>query len=181
MLHQVLAKDGNARWIKRRGATAQGISRIDDAAVVRPPKGMEHGYVPIALYEGMDKPAGCERFPTPAPSPQPPPAPAPRCPKPPVAATCNGKCLQAGHCCVGSNSNDGLPSCQMGCIVANFTVDVAACQAVCRAHSPNCSWSIGGVQMTSCLRNCAPGCDSGDGPYECEAGCQFAFLLNASS
>ena len=45
-------KSENTRWVKRRGATMQGIARIDDAAVVEPPAGMEHGYVPIALFVG---------------------------------------------------------------------------------------------------------------------------------
>ena len=121
-LHKLLAKEGNGRWIKRRGATKEGIARIDDAAVVVPPKGLEHGFVPIALYEGLEKPAGCQAEPTPAPSPVPPPEPTPSCPKVPQPTTCNGRCQQAGHCCLGTVANDGRPSCEQGCLVAKFTV-----------------------------------------------------------
>ena len=175
-LHKMLGeKEGNDRWVKRRGATAQGIARIDDAAVVAPPKGMEHGFVPIALYEGLEKPAGCQAEPTPTPSPMPPPQPTPHCQKVPEPPTCNGRCQAAGHCCLGTVANDGRPSCEQGCIVANYTGSVDACQKVCRDHANNCTWSIGGHAMTACAANCPVGCNSGDGPYECEAGCAFAF------
>ena len=49
-----------AGWIKPRGAAREGLAAIDEAAVVTPPPGMEAGYVPIAVYEGLDKPPGCE-------------------------------------------------------------------------------------------------------------------------
>jgi hypothetical protein len=185
-LHKMLVRQEESvgavggSWIKRRGATAQGIARIDDAAVVTPPQGMEIGYVPIALFEGLEKPAGCQVVRPPAPvPPTPAPAHSPGCPKLPVPGTCDGKCMQAGHCCRGSNSNDGLPSCEMGCIIANYTATVAQCQRVCRDHAHNCSWTIGAppIHMTSCARNCPPGCDSADGPFECEAGCTFAFAV----
>ena len=176
LLHKMLGeKEGNDRWIKRRGAAAQGIARIDDAAIVVPPKGMEHGYVPIALYEGLEKPEGCQVEPTPAPSPVPPTRPAPHCKRAPQPTTCNGRCQAAGHCCLGTVANDGRPSCEQGCIVANYTDSVDACQKVCRDHQHNCTWSIGGIAMTACAANCPVGCNSGDGPYECEAGCAFAF------
>lgn len=174
-LHRILAHPGGGGWIKRRGAEAEGMAVVDGAAVVVPPKGMEVGYVPIALYEGLEKPTACQVEPPPSPPhPRPPPPPPHHCNKPPVPKTCEGKCLQAGHCCQGTGSSYGQPSCAMGCIVANFTQGVADCQRVCRANSGKCQWSIEGVRMYQC-GGCPRGCDSSDGPFECEAGCVFAF------
>merc|ERR1711957_69255 len=55
---------------------------MDAAAVVVPPHGLEYGYVPIVLYQGLNKPSDCHSpgpmpapRPTPAPSPMPPPSP----------------------------------------------------------------------------------------------------------
>ena len=172
----MLATAGTGRWIKRRGATIEGIARVDDAAVVTPPTGMEYGFVPITLYEGAEKPPGCQEIPPPSPpSPPPPPPLSPNCPSVPRPATCNARCLAAGHCCLGPVSNDGRPSCQQGCIVANFTATAQECMAVCRLNAKNCTWSVGGVHMTSCAANCPADCSSITGPFECEAGCTFAF------
>ena len=121
----------------------------------------------------LDKSLQVEPKPSPAP-PRPPPTPHRPCKKPPVPKTCAGKCIQAGHCCRGTSSSYAQPSCAMGCIVANFTLGVSECQRVCREHSGKCDWKIGGVRMSSCGA-CPHGCDSSDGPYECEAGCVFAF------
>jgi hypothetical protein len=59
-LHDMLAKGGAAagEWIKQRGAVEQ-LATVDGAQLVTPPKGLERGYVPIAVYEGSTQPAGC--------------------------------------------------------------------------------------------------------------------------
>jgi hypothetical protein len=49
-----------AGWIKPRGAAKEGLAATDIASIVTPPTGMEAGFVPIALYEGLQKPAGCD-------------------------------------------------------------------------------------------------------------------------
>lgn len=54
------------------------IWQLDPVQLLTPPKGLEVGYVPIAVYEGLSKPSGCSSSPSPGPTPPPtPPAPAP--------------------------------------------------------------------------------------------------------
>lgn len=57
-LHAMMGRSPS-RWIKARGAAAEGLASVDSALLVTPPTGMEHGYVPVALYEGLQKPDGC--------------------------------------------------------------------------------------------------------------------------
>ena len=52
---------------------------------------------------------------------------------------------------------------------------------MCRANDKKCKWTLptkgsgdGGIAMQNC-NHCPAGCDASDGPYECEAGCEFAF------
>merc|ERR1712072_1668617 len=71
-LHKMAGR--TSRWIKNRGASAEGLATTDRAAMVSPPAGMEYGYVPIVLYEGFQKPQGCQA-PPPSPSPPTPPRP----------------------------------------------------------------------------------------------------------
>jgi hypothetical protein len=202
-----------SRWIKAgKAIAAQGRIKIDSAAIISsPPVGLEHGYVPISLYEGLDRPEGCDVVHGRNEQEAPPLAstrrantrrastnttigtagvstfdlPAwdiskPACRPAPLAKTCGGRCLQNGHCCVGTVSNDGRPSCAQGCIIANYTASLGDCQQYCRglAAMHNCTWTIGGHHMTSCgPANCPPECSAFDGPYECEAGCEFSRQL----
>merc|ERR1712166_1248200 len=54
-LHKMMPST-TSRWIKQGGAAAQGRINIDKAAVItKPPAGFEFGYVPIVLYEGLEK------------------------------------------------------------------------------------------------------------------------------
>jgi len=48
-----------SKWINGRNADAEGMARMDSAAIASPPKGLEFGYVPIILYQGYKKPALC--------------------------------------------------------------------------------------------------------------------------
>jgi hypothetical protein len=48
-----------SKWINGRRAEEEGLARVDPAAIVTPPEGMEHGYVPIILYQGYQKPSAC--------------------------------------------------------------------------------------------------------------------------
>jgi len=57
-LHRMIGR-GKSEWMKPRGATKEGIAEVDPALLVTPPPGMEYGYVPVAVYEGVEKPAGC--------------------------------------------------------------------------------------------------------------------------
>jgi|EP01047_Picozoa_sp_COSAG01_P012344 hypothetical protein len=59
-LHRMLAAGGDAsgKWIKERG-TAEQLATVDAAQLVTPPEGLEIGYVPVTLYEGIQKPPGC--------------------------------------------------------------------------------------------------------------------------
>lgn len=43
------------KWIPAGNAYAEGLATLDPAALTTPPKGLEHGYVPIVLYQGYDK------------------------------------------------------------------------------------------------------------------------------
>ena len=57
-LHRMIGR-GKSEWIKPRGATKEGIATVDPALLVTPPAGMEYGYVPVAMYEGVEKPPHC--------------------------------------------------------------------------------------------------------------------------
>ena len=59
-LHRMIGR-GKSQWIKPRGASKEGIAEVDPALLVTPPTGMEFGYVPVAVYEGIQKPEGCDR------------------------------------------------------------------------------------------------------------------------
>eukprot|EP00966_Prymnesium_polylepis_P278112 6426219-Prymnesium_polylepis.1 len=49
-----------SRWLKPRVAATVGLAAIESALILSPPAGLEVGYVPIALFEGLDQPAaGC--------------------------------------------------------------------------------------------------------------------------
>eukprot|EP00927_Polykrikos_kofoidii_P047651 TRINITY_DN4191_c0_g1_i2.p1 TRINITY_DN4191_c0_g1~~TRINITY_DN4191_c0_g1_i2.p1 ORF type:complete len:662 (-),score=90.67 TRINITY_DN4191_c0_g1_i2:79-1995(-) len=48
------------RWMERPPTASKiGLVSLDKAFLVRPPEGMESGFVPIVLFEGMDKPDTC--------------------------------------------------------------------------------------------------------------------------
>lgn len=56
-MHKMVSR--TSRWIKAKSVLHEGLATIDSAALVTPPAGMEYGHVPIAVYEGPDKPDGC--------------------------------------------------------------------------------------------------------------------------
>lgn len=56
-LHRMLT--GKDRWIKAGAAKDSGIAEISAAQLVTPPAHLAHGYVPIVVYEGLEKPSGC--------------------------------------------------------------------------------------------------------------------------
>jgi len=56
-LHKTLS--GNDRWIKKGPLEDSDLAIVDGGQLVTPPPGLEHGYVPVVIYEGVDKPAGC--------------------------------------------------------------------------------------------------------------------------
>eukprot|EP00927_Polykrikos_kofoidii_P049335 TRINITY_DN43402_c0_g1_i1.p1 TRINITY_DN43402_c0_g1~~TRINITY_DN43402_c0_g1_i1.p1 ORF type:complete len:837 (-),score=111.65 TRINITY_DN43402_c0_g1_i1:415-2775(-) len=55
-LHESL--NGEDRWIKA-GSAASRLAEVSAAQLVNPPQGMEIGYVPIVVYEGMQQHQGC--------------------------------------------------------------------------------------------------------------------------
>jgi len=57
LLHESL--HGEDQWIKPGEASTIGLAEVSGAQLVKPPRGMSKGYVPIALYEGTAKPKGC--------------------------------------------------------------------------------------------------------------------------
>merc|ERR1712176_1617407 len=106
---------------------------------------MEFGYVPVALYEGFEKPEGCiapPQAPTPPPSPPRPWTPPPSPPPPPPAKNCEEWCTNAGHCCTGTVSSFQHPSCAMGCTIAKHPESLMECQQKCHGADNTCSWSI---------------------------------------
>jgi hypothetical protein len=74
-----------SKWINGRRADAEGLAKMDPAAIATPPKGLENGYVPIVLYQGYKKPSECVGPSPPAPPspPTPPAPPSPPTPSPP--------------------------------------------------------------------------------------------------
>ena len=64
-LHRQLNADGGASaWIKSRGAEAEGLAALEGSQLVTPPPGLEVGYVPVPLYEGIEKHQDCVDPPT---------------------------------------------------------------------------------------------------------------------
>jgi len=57
-LHRMTGR--TSRWIKARHAEGD-LAVVDPVQFVTPPKGLEVGYVPIAVYEGLEKPKGCSK------------------------------------------------------------------------------------------------------------------------
>lgn len=162
------------RWMTAKGAEVEGLAIVDGAALVNPPAGLEHGYVPVALYEGFEKPDGCHAPPpvppTPPSPPRPVPTPAPT-PPAPTPTTCEGWCTDAGHCCVGAVSSYNHPSCAMGCFIAKNTKSVEECKSTCLANDKTCTWKIGGQTMSNC-QSCPSGCSAAGGVDECLFGCE---------
>eukprot|EP01062_Namystynia_karyoxenos_P041340 TRINITY_DN3012_c0_g1_i1.p1 TRINITY_DN3012_c0_g1~~TRINITY_DN3012_c0_g1_i1.p1 ORF type:complete len:779 (+),score=206.78 TRINITY_DN3012_c0_g1_i1:113-2449(+) len=176
-LHKMVGR--TSRWMKSKRAAEEGLSLIDNAVLVTPPKGLEIGHVPIALYEGPGKPDGCTGEPPSPPSPpsppRPTPAPPPPTPAPPPPATCDGWCLSAGHCCKGAVSSFQHPSCSMGCFIAQHAASEAECEAQCRKADNTCAWSYAGKDMNNCDSCPKVGereCSAADGVEECLFGCK---------
>jgi hypothetical protein len=53
-----------SKWINGRNVEAEGLARVDSAAIATPPKGLEIGFVPIVLYQGYEKPNLCHDSPS---------------------------------------------------------------------------------------------------------------------
>jgi len=64
-LHKMMPTS-RSKWINGRKAADEGLAALDTGAMVSPPKGLEHGHVPIVLYQGYDKPADCHDGPSPS-------------------------------------------------------------------------------------------------------------------
>lgn len=59
-LHESLT--GEDRWIKKGSLKVSELAQLDEGHLVVPPKGLEVGYVPIVVYEGVEKPSAvCEQ------------------------------------------------------------------------------------------------------------------------
>uniref|UniRef100_A0A0G4GUG0 Uncharacterized protein n=1 Tax=Chromera velia CCMP2878 TaxID=1169474 RepID=A0A0G4GUG0_9ALVE len=58
-LHDMLGQN-NRRWQKTKVAARVGLAILDPASLVTPPPGMEKGFVPYTIYEGLEKPEGCD-------------------------------------------------------------------------------------------------------------------------
>jgi len=56
-LHKMLPTPVS-HWINGR-KFEEPLAKVDPAAIATPPKGMEHGFVPIILYQGLARPAEC--------------------------------------------------------------------------------------------------------------------------
>lgn len=48
-----------SKWINGRNAEAEGLARVEPAAIATPPRGLEVGYVPLVLYQGFSRPSEC--------------------------------------------------------------------------------------------------------------------------
>jgi len=196
-LHKMTTR--TSRWMNAGKAADEGLAVLDKAVIVTPPTGMEYGYVPIAVYEGYNRPDSCTvpsshpsppapPRPTPPPSPTPAPTPwTPDTPHPPIPTpvpgppptVCEQWCINAGHCCRGTTSSWSHPSCSMGCFVGSKASSVDECKKVCNGADEKCAWSYAGVSFSNCGEcNKDPGgvkdCTASDGVAECLAGCEHA-------
>jgi hypothetical protein len=115
-------------------------------------------------------------------------------------AACTADCNAAGYCCSGDNSNTGSNSggcnaltCSMGCLLAWYAADEAACVDDCAASNAlGCSFThaASGVDYNGCFGHEGCGCPrSGEAGYDpdnvwgsssdcsasaCAAGCRLA-------
>lgn len=63
VLHKKLAPTAVSKWINGRNVEVEGLARMEAAAIATPPPGLEAGYVPIVLYQGMTRPSECSDVP----------------------------------------------------------------------------------------------------------------------
>ena len=111
-----------------------------------------------------------------------------------VGETCEEKCAENGHCCVGDTSADQRPSCAMGCLIAEKSPTLESCNKTCTAAQQKCTFKVDRNLTLQMCYDCPqrweppgtgkpgywppgfqlPSCSSGD-PSECFLGCQFAF------
>jgi len=95
----------------------------------------------------------------------------------PINASCDTKCVEAGHCCMGDVSSFNQPSCSMGCTIGAATdiTSVEECQRTCLAISANHScdfhWETHNFQLCEVCPNQCKSPNVG----ECLDGCKFAF------
>ena len=59
-LHRAMAPASPLNeWLKPPSASLPPLVKVDPASIVTPPPGLEVGYVPIVVSQGMQRPAGC--------------------------------------------------------------------------------------------------------------------------
>jgi len=98
-------------------------------------------------------------------------------PSPPISTDCEDKCARAGSTCTGKKSDFGIPSCAMGCLIANKMSSADECKAKCYKvfyrRTRDCKWLLRGQ---SGFYNCA-GCPNDYRPTddECSDGCDYHF------
>ena len=178
-LHRLLNPEAPMnRWMKAPPGLTPGLAGIDPALLVVPPAGLEVGYVPITLYEGLQKPSESCVPPPPAPPqppspPSPPPTPPPRpppLPSPPwgkagIYASCLAACDKQGYC--ADNPSGGefcwmVTSCSYGCLLASKASSLAQCLQWCTAsNQPGCTYTApySGAKAYGKCADC-PGCGS---------------------
>lgn len=101
--------------------------------------------------------------------------------------SCDKKCAESGHCCLGLESCNQQPSCSQGCALAGATSSLEECQAVCRKMPAHCTYTQGNLSLGMCAGCCSwtpsnpapPGYSpystcSPMSPDECEDGCAYA-------
>lgn len=64
-LHKNMAPTPVSKWINGRNVEAEGLARMEVAAIATPPSGLEAGYVPIVLFQGFARPSECNDVPEP--------------------------------------------------------------------------------------------------------------------
>jgi hypothetical protein len=146
-LHKMMPT-AQSKWLKARNAAAEGLSSIDVGAVVTPPEGLEAGYVPIVLYEGVDQPPKCDEFPPPAPLPPPfPPTPSPPSPSPPTPSppsptppTPSPPSPAPSHCGV-TKADTGVGGRGSDMQLSKTVGSAADCCAWCESHAQCAMWA----------------------------------------
>ena len=88
-------------------------------------------------------------------------------------SSCAQRCMAAGHCCVGTISANQRPSCAQGCLIAQQTKSLKACEAMCAGADHKCEWKLNGTEMRNC-QSCPSTCCNAVTEDECKQGCVFA-------
>merc|ERR1712070_337706 len=105
------------------------------------------------------------------------------------SSTCESRCSEFGHCCMGDTCPDQHPSCAMGCTMGRESSSLQECETMCKEADNQCSFTLpssgrtlqmcGTCSNTSCSFPFGWWHDEGTSLEQCFQGCIFIFGCSA--